>query len=311
MTRFTRTVNGMHPAATAVDGSRRDRPVTRQRATNGGIEAAGVPRRPRAVTVSVVIPTLNEERNLPHVLPRIPAWVDEVLLVDGGSVDATIETALELMPSIRVIVEHRPGKGAALQAGFRACTGDIIVTLDADGSTDPAELPAFVGCLLGGADFVKGSRFAQGGGTADMGFVRFAGNWCLRAVVRIAFGGRYSDLCYGYTAFWRRVLPVLEGDATGFEIETLMNIRALSAGLRVVEVPSYEAERVHGLSNLSPWRDGWRIVRTIARERAAVRLRRRGSPALSHASGHWPAVDVPVVPATADAMVQSLVDADR
>jgi len=240
-------------------------------------EAAG-PFAATGVTVSVVIPTLNEARNLPHVLPRIPTWVHEVLLVDGGSVDDTVEVARQLIPTVVVIGQGRPGKGAALRAGFAAARGDIIVTLDADGSTDPAELPAFVGCLLSGADFVKGSRFLQGGGTRDMGVVRRAGNWALRSAVRTAFGGRYSDLCYGYNAFWRRILPVLEGDADGFEIETMLNVRALAAGMRVAEVPSFEAPRIYGLSNLNPWRDGLRVLRTITRERRALRDERRGAP---------------------------------
>jgi hypothetical protein len=230
------------------------------------------------VTVSVVLPTLNEAQNLPYVMPRIPAWVDEVLLVDGGSVDGTVEVALRLRPSIIVLGQDRPGKGAALRAGFAAARGDIIVTLDADGSTDPAEMPAFIGCLLSGADFVKGSRFLQGGGTHDMGVVRRAGNWALRSAVRTAFGGRYSDLCYGYNAFWRRILPVLEGDADGFEIETLLNVRALAAGMRVAEVPSYEAPRIYGMSNLNTWRDGYRVLRTITRERRSLRDERRGAP---------------------------------
>jgi glycosyltransferase involved in cell wall biosynthesis len=218
-----------------------------------------------------------------------------VLLVDGGSIDGTVEVARRLMPRITVIGQERPGKGAALQAGFEAARGDIIVTLDADGSTDPAEIPAFIGCLLAGADFVKGSRFVQGGGTADMGVVRRVGNWVLRGAVRTAFGGRYSDLCYGYNAFWRRLLPELEGDADGFEIETLMNVRALAAGMRVVEIPSYEARRVHGLSNLNTWKDGFRVLRTITRERLLVRSRRRGAPRtrLSNGSPILEAMQVP------------------
>jgi glycosyltransferase involved in cell wall biosynthesis len=244
--------------------------------------------------VSVIVPTLNEARNLPHVLPRIPAWVDEVVLVDGGSTDGTVEVARALLPRVRVVGQDRPGKGAALQAGFRAARGEIIVTLDADGSADPAELPAFVGCLMAGADFVKGSRFLQGGGTDDMGVLRRSGNWGLRQCVRLAFGGRYSDLCYGYNAFWRHVLPVLDGDADGFEIETFMNVRALAAGLKVAEVPSFEACRIHGVSNLNTWQDGFRVLRTIVRERLQSRggaARPRigsGSPvmdALSHGTG--------------------------
>ena len=95
-------------------------------------------------TVSVVIPTLNEEENLPHVLPRIPVWVNEVLLVDGHSTDGTVEVARRLRPDIRIIRQEGRGKGAALRTGFAVATGDIVVTLDADCSTDPAEIPAFV-----------------------------------------------------------------------------------------------------------------------------------------------------------------------
>jgi len=233
----------------------------------------------REVLVSVIVPTLDEARNLPYVLPRIPTSVHEVVLVDGGSLDGTVEVARVLWPGIRVVGQERPGKGAALQAGFRAATGDIIVTIDADGSTDPAEIPLFVGCLLSGADFVKGSRFVQGGGTDDMGVVRRGGNLMLRTAVRVAFGGRYSDLCYGYNAFWRSVLPIIDGDADGFEIETLMNVRVLVAGLRVAEVPSHEGRRIYGLSHLSTFRDGYRVLRTIVRER--TQLSCCGKPALS------------------------------
>jgi glycosyltransferase involved in cell wall biosynthesis len=231
------------------------------------------------LTVSVVIPTLNEAQNLRHVLPRIPNWVDQVVLVDGGSKDRTVEVARTLLPEVRVVRELRPGKGVALRAGFRVARGDIIVTLDADGSNDPAEIPAFVGCLLAGADFAKGSRFAQGGGTTDMPLIRRVGNWGLQRLVRVAFGGRYSDLCYGYNAFWRHVLPVLDGDADGFEIETLMNVRVLAAGMRVTEVPSNEGPRIHGRSHLRTFPDGVRVLRTIIRERR--RSRRRSPTTLS------------------------------
>lgn len=218
-------------------------------------------------TISVIIPALNEAENLPYVLPRIPADVHEVILVDGHSVDNTIAVAQELLPNIRVVFQEGRGKGAALRSGFAAATGDIIVMLDADGSTDPAEIPAFVGALHAGADFVKGSRFLQGGGTADMPIIRRWGNGALTAMVRLLFGGCFSDLCYGYNAFWRRVLPMLQLDGDGFEIETMMNVRALYAGLKVAEVPSFEAPRVHGIGRLRALPDGWRVLKTIMKER--------------------------------------------
>jgi glycosyltransferase involved in cell wall biosynthesis len=219
------------------------------------------------LVISVVVPALNEARNLPYVLPWIQA--DEVILVDGRSTDDTLEVARTLRPDVRVVLQKGEGKGDALRAGFEAATGDIIVMLDADGSTDPAEIPAFVGALRAGADFAKGSRFLQGGGTADMPLYRRLGNAMFVRLVRLFFGGRYSDLCYGYNAFWATVLPALRLDGDGFEIETMMNIRALRADLKIVEVPSYEHRRVHGQSGLKTIPDGWRVLKTILRERFA------------------------------------------
>jgi glycosyltransferase involved in cell wall biosynthesis len=223
-------------------------------------------REQRIVKITAVIPTLNEEENLIHILPSIQQWVDEVILVDGNSSDRTVAVAKELCPSIRILMQTGHGKGDALRTGFAAASGDIIVMLDADGSTDPAEIPLFVGALLSGADFAKGSRFLQGGGTADMPFYRKFGNWGFVWMVRLAFGGKYTDLCYGYNAFWRRVLPHLDLNCSGFEVETMMNVRALKAGLLITEVPSFESERIYGVSRLKTMPDGWRVLTTIIRE---------------------------------------------
>jgi glycosyltransferase involved in cell wall biosynthesis len=221
------------------------------------------PTRPADVRVSVVIPALNEAENLPHVLPLIPDWVHEVILVDGFSTDGTDEVARRLRPSIRIVSQDGSGKGSALRTGFRAATGDIVVMLDADGSTDPREIPAYVGSLLAGADYAKGSRFLQGGGTADMPLFRKLGNWAFVLMVRLFFGGSYTDLCYGYNALRATALDRLDLSTEGFEIETEMNIRALRAGLKVTEVPSFEAARIRGEGRLRTVPDGWRVLKTI------------------------------------------------
>lgn len=255
---------------------------------NSEIHSIDVPQFPRLSkqqpTVSVIIPALNEAENLPHVLPYLPAWVDEVLLVDGDSTDGTPEVARRLWPDVRIIRQMRPGKGAALRTGFAAATGDIIIMMDADCSTDPGEIPLFCAALLSGADFVKGSRFLQGAGTADMEYHRMLGNWAFILFARLLFGGHFSDLCYGYIAFWRRILPQLELDGDGFEIETMMNLRALRAGLKVAEVPSFEKARKHGSSRLRAIPDGLRVLKTILRECCTPAPGRRDElkPTLAH-----------------------------
>jgi glycosyltransferase involved in cell wall biosynthesis len=217
--------------------------------------------------VSVIIPALNEALNLPHVFAALPADLHEVIVVDGSSTDGTLDVARELRPDVKAVHQRRRGKGDALRCGFEAATGDILVMLDADGSADPAEIPTFVAALLDGADFAKGSRFREGGGSDDITRLRQAGNRVLNGIVNILFGTRYSDLCYGYNAFWRHCLPAMNVDCTGFEVETLINIRIARAGLAVREVPSFEGRRLHGQSNLRTFRDGARVLRTILRER--------------------------------------------
>jgi glycosyltransferase involved in cell wall biosynthesis len=231
-------------------------------------------------SVSVVIPTLNEARNIPYVFSQIPADVFEVILVDGFSVDGTVEIAGQLRPDVRVVAQTRQGKGNALACGFAAATGNIIATVDADGSADPGEIPRFVAALLDGADFAKGTRFVEGGGSKDITRLRSFGNYALTTFFNACYGRSYSDLCYGFNVFWRRHLPVLGLDATspqpdgdcrfwgdGFEIETLIHVRVAKAGLVVAEVPSFEHSRIHGASNLNSFRDGRRVLRTILAER--------------------------------------------
>jgi glycosyltransferase involved in cell wall biosynthesis len=216
-------------------------------------------------SVSVVIPALNEAENLKIVLPRVDAEY-EVVLVDGGSEDATVETAVSLRPEVVVVRQEGRGKGDAMARGFAAASGEIIVMLDADGSARPEEIPRFVEALARGADYAKGSRFLQGGGSADITPLRRAGNWLLGQAVNLLFGARYTDLCYGFNAAWATSLARFGVDCDGFEVEALMNIRAARVGCRVVEVPSYEDPRLHGESNLNTFRDGWRVLRTILSE---------------------------------------------
>ena len=230
-------------------------------------------------TVSVVLPALNEEGNLPLVLEGLPP-VDEIIVVDGGSTDDTVAVAREVRPEALVIRQTRTGKGNALLCGFAACSSDIVVTLNADGSTDPGELPRYVDALLAGAEVAHGSRYREGGANLDEGTWDRLGRRGFNQLVNVFFGTRFTDLGFGYNAYWRVLLPVLDlpdPDARtprrgtrlwgeGPEIEPLINIRMATQGLRVVEVASVGYPRIYGDREHHPVRDGARAFRTAAGE---------------------------------------------
>jgi glycosyltransferase involved in cell wall biosynthesis len=238
--------------------------------------------------ISIVVPALNEALNLSVVLPQLPK-VHEVILVDGGSVDGTVMAARRALPDIVTVLQSRRGKGNALAGGFARVTGDIVIMFDADGSADPAEIVRFVDALKAGADFAKGSRFTPGGGSADITAIRHLGNKFLNGVFNLGFRTRYSDLCYGYNAFWADLVPLLDlpdhaaaarasGKLTwgdGFEIETVIHCRFAAAGLSVTEVASVERLRLFGESNLRAVSDGFRVLRTLLTEWRRARATRR------------------------------------
>jgi len=221
----------------------------------------------RGSRVSVVIPAHNEAENLPHLLPRLPNWVHEVILVNDHSTDDTEEVARRLLPTVRIVNnQSERGKGATLQAGFAAVTGDIIVMMDADGSSDPGELPRFVEALLAGAYLAKGSRFIDDGGSSDITHLRRFGSRILIWITNLLFGVRFTDMFCGFNAFWKDCLDFFDVDCNGFEIEALLHLRVYKANLEIVEVPSFEHARMHGASKFRTFRDGWRVLKMILKE---------------------------------------------
>ena len=221
------------------------------------------------LNVGIVIPTLNEEKNIHEVLFKSnEIGYNKILVIDGKSKDNTIHVAAK--GGAKVVLQIGRGKGDAIRQVLnnRYIDVDAIVLMDADGSMDPAEIPSFIEALNSGADIVKGSRFLKGGRTYDMDGLRRCGNSMIMFAINLLWSAKYTDLCYGYAAFSKRAIeklaPVLESD--GFEIETEIFIKALDLGLVVKEVPSIEYARKNGNSNLHAFRDGFKIFKTIFQE---------------------------------------------
>lgn len=224
---------------------------------------------PGSLKVGVVIPALNEEKNLGSLLVTLKnLGYKHILVIDGKSKDRTMEVARR--NGAIVIMQNGRGKGSAvrevLSNGYLDV--DAMVLMDADGSMSPEEIPILVQGLTSGADLVKGSRFLKGGGTYDMSFIRRFGNLLMMSAVNLLWTTRYTDLCYGFAVFNKRSIakmaPLLKSE--NFEIETEIFVKAKKLGLKVTEVPSVELKRRNGKSNLNAFKDGVKIFQTILRE---------------------------------------------
>lgn len=238
--------------------------------------------------VSVIIPARNEGLNLPRILDSLPESIDEVIVIDGNSTDETVAVAEAHDRTSSVFVQRSKGKGAALSLGLRVATHEYVVMIDADGSMDVDEISSFVAALDAGADVVRGSRYLPSGGSEDLTAFRSFGNKLLTGLANTLFEVKWTDLAYGYAAFRRSALEQMDvfyydskvgglpfsrgmSYGQGFEIESLIFCRSARRGLTVVEIPSIEASRWNGASNLKAIPDGFRALSAILIERARSR----------------------------------------
>ena len=229
-------------------------------------------RRPGGAKVSLVIPCLNEERGLRRILPAIPSAVDEIIIVDKQSTDGTIDVATWLCPNVVIIEQSSKGKGGALKEGLAAATGEIIVTMDGDGSMDPLDILDALRVLdEGGFDFVKGSRGLSPGGSADFTRVRHFGNAVLTMLANKLSNASWTDITYGFNAYRRDLIPVAMSLMDGFEFEIQFATRLQNCGYNVGEFASWESPRVGGESKLNSIRDGLRILSVLLAERRRLR----------------------------------------
>ncbi len=216
--------------------------------------------------ISIVVPTLNEAPNIKEVFTKIPKFVDEIIVIDGHSMDGTREEIKKYYNEARIFIEKPSGKGNAIKSGFEKVTGDLVVMMDADGSHNPGEIKRLLQPVLNGHDVANGSRLLPGGGSSDFTAFRKMGNKIFVSLVNNIYNTNYTDLCYGYRAFKKEAFNKMCCTSSGFEIETEQSIKMKKAGLKVTEVPSFEEKRKNGNSNLNSFRDGFRILNTIIKE---------------------------------------------
>jgi glycosyltransferase involved in cell wall biosynthesis len=223
-------------------------------------------RRSHRFRVSIIVPTLNEAVGARVLLTDVPDWIDEVIVVDGRSTDGTLDAVRDACPRALCLTQQGKGKGDAIKLGLASASGDIVVTMDGDLSMSLVDAGRLVDKLVEGHDFVKGSRALPGGGSADFTPARRFGSWALTKVAAMIFGTAYSDITYGFNAYWRTIIVDSSTLSDGFEFEVQAAIRSVRAGLRTAEVACFEEPRVGGESKLHAALDGWRILKAILLE---------------------------------------------
>jgi|SRR6185369_1861929 len=203
-------------------------------------------------TITIIIPTLNEEETIAYIIERCKPFGDEILVVDGHSTDRTTAIAADL--NVTVLTDNGKGKGAAIRLALTVASGDIVVFIDADGSHDPRDIPCLIEPIVNGdADHVTGSRILGGSSELFGGFdefMRLAGSSFITECINWRFKTKLSDSQNGFRAIKRDVALKLDLKENITTIEQEMVMRTLKCGYRMAEVPSHEQKRFVGPSKI-------------------------------------------------------------
>lgn len=238
--------------------------------------------------ITVVIPAKNEAKNIARVIPKIPSFIDEIIIVTSSAFDNSLIHLKTSKVNDEMITMHQDntGKGDAQRKGLSKATGEFICMIDADGSVNLDELDAMLSLLINkNLDLVKGSRYLNMGGSSDLTKFRSFGNLALTSIANILFSKNWSDLAYGFVGYKREALEKLNLSSAvnsrflfgieygnGFELETIILTRMTKLGFKIEEFPSFELKRVDGFSNLRAIRDGVRLLIAILYERFVFRF---------------------------------------
>ena len=210
------------------------------------------------MSISVIIPTLNEAGCLKKVIEEIPKIVAEIIVVDGGSTDDTVELAKSL--GVKVVIQENKGLGDALMLGIKSSHENIVVLLDGDGSFNPQDILGLVNLIHQGNEVVFGTRYHRDSGSQDDTPVRYLGNQFFTALMRLIFKVNLTDSLFTYVAAKRSALENLNLKYPGFEFCIEFPIKVHLSGLSYTEMPSFERKRIAGKSKVNAFIHGTIIL---------------------------------------------------
>jgi dolichol-phosphate hexosyltransferase len=220
--------------------------------------------------VSIIIPAYNEEKNLGNVLAELKRYAElvqmenEIIVVDDGSLDKTKEVATQNGAKV-LINKTNQGKGYSLKCGFECAKGEIVVTMDGDGSHDPKDIGKLVFPVLNGTDVAVGSRFNTKEGRETTTRVNLFGNRLISLFFLIITGSSITDSQSGFRAYKSKVLKNIVLTSNRFEVETELTLKPIMSGFSLKEVPIFVRKRRSGISHLNPVKDGLRIMKEMIR----------------------------------------------
>lgn len=215
--------------------------------------------------VTLILPTINEIEGMKAVLPRIKReWVDEIIVVDGGSTDGTCEYAKE--NGCIVVIQRTPFLYGAYQDALQAASGDIVVTFSPDGNSIPELIPPLIEKMKEGYDMVIVSRYAQGAGSEDDDWLTGVGNWLFTRMINVCFGGKYTDSLVIFRAWKKSVIKLCRWNSGIGGVDPQLSIVCAKHRLKVGEIPGNEPKRIGGVRKMDPIKNGWGLVRLITKE---------------------------------------------
>lgn len=214
---------------------------------------------------TLFVPTLNEIDGMKAIMPHVKKqWVDEILVLDGGSTDGTVEYAKS--KGYRVVMQKSKGITNAYREALKVAKGDIIVAFSPDGNSLPEVIPKLVRKMKEGYDMVIASRYIGGAKSYDDDLVTAFGNFMFTTLINICFGGNYTDSLVMLRAFKKDIVQKLHIDVPRAGLEPILSIRCAKLKLKVAEIPASEPKRIGGARKMNPLLNGLDILRLIVAE---------------------------------------------